>query len=306
VPSAIWSGTIGFGLVSVPVKLVTAVRSKDVRFHQLEEGTGARIRQRRVSEATGEEVPYEKIVKGYELSPGQYVVVEGEELEALAPKASRAIEIEDFVELSDIDPIYFENPYYLVPDRNAAKPYELLVEAMTELQKVAIGHIILRSKAHLVAIRPLNGALCVETMRYADEVVPVEGLDGLPEGDVEPTEKELAMARQLIETLSGEFEPEKYRDEYREQVLALIEKKAAGEEIVSEPLVEEPAKVLDLMAALEASLERAGKGGPSKAASSKPAQKTGAKKAASRKVSAKKVTAKKAPTKKAARPRKSA
>jgi DNA end-binding protein Ku len=302
VPSAIWSGTIGFGLVSVPVKLVTAVRSKDVRFHQLEEGTGSRIRQRRVSEATGEEVPYENIVKGYELSPGQYVVVEPEELEAMAPKASRAIEIEDFVELSDIDPVYFENPYYLVPDKAAGKPYQLLVEAMTELQKVAIGHIVLRSKAHLVAIRPLDGALCVETMRYADEVVPVESLDGLPEGDVEPSERELTMARQLIEALSGPFDPEKYHDEYREQVLELIEKKAAGEEIVSEPLTEEPAKVVDLMAALEASLDRAGKGGGAKA----PAKKAGAKKAATRKVSAKKVTAKKAAPKKSARTRRSA
>jgi len=233
-------------------------------------------------------------------------VVEGEDLETLQPKASRAIEIEDFVDLSDIDPLYFENPYYLVPDRNAGKPYKLLVEAMTELQKVAIGHIILRSKAHLVAIRPLDGALCVETMRYADEVVPVESLDGLPDDVEEPTERELTMARQLIETLSGEFEPEKYHDEYREEVLALIERKAAGEEIVSEPLVEEPAKVLDLMAALEASLERAGKSGPQKSAASK-ATKAPAKKAASRKVSAKKVTAKKAPTKKrAARTRKSA
>ncbi len=301
-PSAIWSGTIGFGLVSVPVKLVTAVRSKDVRFHQLEEGTGSRVRQRRVSEATGEEVPYEKIVKGYELSPGQYVVVDPEELEAMAPKASRAIEIEDFVELSDIDPLYFENPYYLVPDKSAGKPYQLLVDAMTELQKVAIGHIVLRSKAHLVAIRPLDGALCVETMRYADEVVPVESLDGLPEGEVEPSERELTMARQLIEALSGPFDPEKYHDDYREQVLGLIEKKAAGEEIVSEPVAEEPAKVVDLMAALEASLERAGKGGRAKA----PAKKAPAKKAATRKVSAKKVTAKKAAPKKSTRTRRSA
>jgi DNA end-binding protein Ku len=311
VPSAIWSGTIGFGLVSVPVKLVSAVRSKDVRFHQLEEGTGSRIRQRRVSEATGEEVPYENIVKGYEVSPGHYVVVDAEELETLAPKASRAIEIEDFVELSEIDPIFFENPYYLVPDKAAEKPYRLLVEAMTELQKVAIGHIILRSKAHLVAIRPLDGALCVETMRYADEVTPVESLDGIPDDDVDVSERELKMAHQLIEALSGAFEPDKYRDDYRDQVLALIEKKAAGEEIVSEPQVDEPAKVLDLMAALEASLDRAGKSGPArssaaKSSARKPAKKAGSKKVASRKVSAKKVSAKKAAPKKAPRSRRSA
>jgi DNA end-binding protein Ku len=305
-PSTIWSGSIGFGLVNVPVKLVSAVKSKDVRFHQLEGGTNARVRQRRVSEATGEEVPYEQIVKGYEISPGQYVVIEGDELETLAPKASRAIEIEDFVELSDIDPVYFENPYYLVPDKAAAKPYRLLVDAMTKLHKVAVGRIVLRSKEHLVAIRPVDGALCVETMRYADEVVPVESLDELPEEDLEPTERELEMARQLIEALSGEFEPEKYHDQYREQVLALIDKKAAGEEIVSEPLIEEPAKVLDLMAALEASLERAGKGASTKAAAA-PAKKAAAKKVASRKVSAKKITAKKkAPAKKPARARNSA
>lgn len=296
-PSAIWSGTVGFGLVSVPVKLVSAVRSKDVRFHQLEEGTGSRIRYRRVSEASGEEVPNERIVRGYEISPGQYVVVEGEELEAFAPKASRTIEIEDFVDLQEIDPVYFEQPYYLVPDRAAAKPYRLLVEAMTELQKVAVGRIVLRAKEHLVAIRPLDGALCIETMRYADEVIPVQSLEGLPEGDVEPTERELTMARQLIDALSTDFEPDKYHDQYREQLMDLIERKAAGEEIVAEPLVEEPAKVVDLMAALEASLARTGRA-PAEGERARPA------KAASKKASPRKA-AKKA-VKKASRSRKSA
>jgi DNA end-binding protein Ku len=290
------------------VKLVSATRSKDVRFHQLEEGTGSRVRQRRVSEATGDEVPYENIVKGYELSPGQYVVVEAEELETLAPKATRAIEIEDFVDLTDIDPLFFENPYYLVPDKAAAKPYRLLVAAMEELQKVAVGRIVLRSKEHLVAIRPVDGALCVETMRYADEVIPVASLDGIPDEDVEPSKRELDMARQLIEALAGDFEPEKYHDEYREQLLALIDKKAAGEEIVAEPLVEEPAKVLDLMAALEASLARTGRKGadeerPAKRAASKKAT---TKKAPAKKKPAAKKTAKKAPAKKKAAARKSA
>ncbi|MGH8982976.1 MAG: Ku protein, partial [Acidimicrobiia bacterium] len=253
-PSTIWSGNIGFGLVSVPVKVVSATKSQDVRFNQLEEGTGSRIRYRRVSEATGDEVLNERIVKGYQVSPGQYVVVEDEEMQSLAPKASRTIEIEDFVDLHQIDPIFFENPYYLVPDRAAAKPYQLLVESMTQLEKVAVGRIVMRGKEHLVAIRPLDGVLCVEMMRYADEVIPPRQIEGLPEGDVEPTQKELDMARQLIEALSGDFQPEKYHDQYREQLLELIEKKAAGEEIVAEPLVEEPAKVVDLMAALEASL----------------------------------------------------
>ncbi len=278
-PRPIWSGTISFGLVTVPVKLVTATQSQDVRFNQLEEGTGSRIRYRKVSESTGEEVPNERIVKGYEISSGQYVVMEPDELEAFAPKATRMIEIEDFVDLDEIDPIYFDHPYYLVPDRNAGKPYRLLLDVMAEQEKVAIGRVVLRGKEHLVALRPLGDALCIETMRYADEVVPVEKLEGLPEGDVEPTQRELDMARQLVETLTAEFEPEKYHDQYREQVRELIEKKAAGEEIVAEPLVEEPAKVVDLMAALEASLARAGKGQTArkpgtKAASKKPARAT--------------------------------
>jgi DNA end-binding protein Ku len=287
VPSTIWSGNISFGLVTVPVKLITAVRSKDVRFNQLEEGTGARIRYRRVSEATGEEVPNERIQKGYEISSGQYVVVDQEELEKLTPKASHTIDIQDFVDLEQIDPIYFEQAYYLVPDRAAERPYRLLIEAMTDLQKVAVGKIVLRAKEHLVAIRPLDGALCIETMRHADEVIPIESIEEIPRGDdIAPNQKELDMARQLIEALSGDFEPEKYTDAYREQLLEIIEKKAAGEEIVAEPMVEEPAKVVDLMAALEASLARAGKGGadeasarPAKAAAKK-TKKAGAKKAA--------------------------
>jgi DNA end-binding protein Ku len=286
VPSTIWSGNISFGLVTVPVKLVSAVRSKDVRFNQLEEGTGARIRYRRVSEATGEEVPNERIQKGYEISSGQYVVVDSEEIEKLTPKATHTIEIQDFVDLEQIDPLYFEQPYYLVPDRAAERPYRLLIEAMTDLQKVAVGKIVLRAKEHLVAIRPLDGALCIETMRHADEVIPLESLEEIPRGDdIAPSEKELDMARQLIEALAGDFEPEKYHDEYREQLLGIIEKKAAGEEIVAEPLVEEPAKVVDLMAALEASLARAGKGeGAAKAArpakaAAKKTKRAGAKKA---------------------------
>jgi DNA end-binding protein Ku len=285
VPSTIWSGNISFGLVTVPVKLVSAVRSKDVRFNQLEEGTGARIRYRRVSEATGDEVPNERIQKGYEIASGQYVVVDNDELEKLTPKASHTIEISDFVDLEQIDPVYFEQPYYLVPDRAAERPYRLLIEAMTDLQKVAVGKIVLRAKEHLVAIRPLDGGLCIETMRHADEVIPIESLEEIPrQDDVAPSEKELDMARQLIEALAADFEPDKYHDDYREQLLGIIEKKAAGEEIVAEPLVEEPAKVVDLMAALEASLARAGKGGeqaaarPAKAAAKK-TKKAGAKKA---------------------------
>jgi DNA end-binding protein Ku len=257
-PPAIWSGTIGFGLVNVPVKVVSATKNKDVRFNQLEEGTNSRIRYRKVSDSTGEEVPNDRIVKGYEVSPGQYVVVADDEMKALAPKSSRTIEIEDFVELDQIDPVYFDNPYYLAPDAEAVKPYKLLVEAMTQLRKVAIGRLVMRSKESLVAIRPVDGVLCLETMRYADEVLPTEGV--VPDADAgAPTEKELEMAEQLIEALATDFEPDKYSDQYRDQLLDLIQRKAAGEEVVAEPTVEDKGKVLDLMAALEASLQRAGR-----------------------------------------------
>jgi DNA end-binding protein Ku len=301
-PSAIWTGSIGFGLVQVPVKLVGATKSRDVSFNQLEEGTGARIRYKKVSDATGEEVPPERIKRGYEISKGRYVMIEPDELDVLKPKGSHAIEIEEFVDLDEIDPLYFEQPYYLVPDARGLKPYKLLVEAMTELNKVAIGRIIVRSKERLVAIRPLDGMLCVETMRYADEVMPRADL--VPDdADVKVNERELAMARQLVESLSTDhFEPEKYQDEYREQVLDLIERKAAGEEIVAEPVVEAPAKVLDLVAALEASLEKAQNAKerhPSVAAASsakKPAAKAPAKKSAAKKAPAK--SAAKAPAKK--------
>lgn len=254
-PSAIWSGRVSFGLVSVPVKLHSATRSQDVRFHQLEEGTGARIRYRKVSEVTGDEVPPEQIARGYEVEPGRYVVMGDDELAGLAPKTSRAIEIESFVDLDRIDPVYFEQPYYLVPDETATKPYRLLVRAMTDLGKVAIGRVVMRSKESLVAIRPLDGVLCMETMRYADEVLPGPTISA--EDASEPTDRELEMARQLVEALSEEFDPEHYHDEYREQLLALIERKAAGEEVTLAPVVEEDAPVVDIMAALEASLARA-------------------------------------------------
>jgi DNA end-binding protein Ku len=256
-PNAIWTGSISFGLVQVPVRLVGATKNLDVSFNQLEEGTGARIRYKKVSDATGEEVPPDRIKRGYEISKGRYVMIEPDELDVLRPKGSHAIEIEEFVDLDEIDPLYFEQPYYLVPDARGVKPYKLLVEAMREMNKVAIGRIIVRSKERLVAIRTVDDMLCIETMRYADEVLPRTNL--VPdEDDVELTDRERAMARQLVESLaSDDFRPEKYEDEYRKQVLDLIERKAAGEEIVAEPVVEPPAKVLDLVAALEASLEKA-------------------------------------------------
>ena len=256
-PRPIWSGAISFGLVNVPVKLVGAVSPKDVRFNQLEAGTGARIKQKRVSAETGEEVPFDQIVKGYEISPDNYVVIEPQELDALDPKATRSIEIEDFVDLDQIDPLYFERPYYLVPDKGGAKAYALLHEAMKDSRKVGIARLVLRTKQYLAAIRPLGDALVLETLLYPDEVTLPDEIEGLPRDDVEIQDRELKIARQLIESLSTEFEPENYHDEYRERVLELIEQKAEGKQIVTQPATEEPTKVVDLMAALEASLAQA-------------------------------------------------
>jgi DNA end-binding protein Ku len=251
-----WSGAISFGLVNVPVKLYSAVSRKTVRFHQLNTKTGHRIAQKRVDSVTGDEIPYEDIVKGYELTKERYVVITPDELEALDPERSRTIDIEDFVDLEDIDPVYYDHPYYLVPDKGATKAYGLLLNAMEESGKVAIARVVLRSKEQLVAIRPAPGnVLTMETMLFADEVVPPEELDDLPEAkDLKASQRELTMAQQLIDSLSSDFEPGKYRDEYREKVLELIERKASGEEIAVQPEAPEPKKVPDLMAALEASL----------------------------------------------------
>jgi DNA end-binding protein Ku len=308
VPNAIWTGSISFGLVTVPVRMISATRSQDVRFHQLEEGTGSRIRLKRISEKTGEEVTNDRIVKGFELEKDKYVIIEAEEIASLKPKATRQIEIEDFVDLADIDPVFFEQPYYLIPDKDNAKAYRLLAEVMEDLGKVAIGRFVLRSKEALVAIRPVDGALVLETMRFADEVLAIDREQPLAEPASEPTEREKEMARQLVNSLTAEFDPTKYHDEYREELLALIDKKAAGEEIVAATSTEEPAKVLDLMAALEASLARAGAKQADDGSAPKAAKKSArtakpAKRAPVKKASAKKMTAKKAPAK---RTRKSA
>jgi DNA end-binding protein Ku len=256
-PRAIWSGAISFGLVNIPVKLYSAVSRKTVRFHQIDAESGARVRQKRVG-GDGEEVAYEQIVKGYEIGPDRYVTISPEELESLEPQKTRTIDIEDFVELEDIDPMFYDHPYYLAPDTGAAKAYRLLVDAMDSSGKVAIARVVLRSKEHLVAIRPRSGVLAMETMLFADEVISPDALDELSgDGEVETSDRELKMAQQLIDSLTSEFEPEKYRDEYRERVLDLIERKAQGETVVIEAPAEEPAKVPDLMAALEASIASA-------------------------------------------------
>jgi DNA end-binding protein Ku len=254
-PRSIWSGAISFGLVNVPVKVYSATSAKTVRFHQLDGRTGTRIAQRRVNPATGEEVPFEDLVKGYELTRDSYVVVRPEELDALQPEKTRTIDIEDFVDLSDIDPVFYDRSYWLVPDKGAAKAYALLTQAMRQAGKVAIARVVLRNKEHLVALRHSGPGLMMETMLFHDEVVPAEDLDELLQvAEVGASERELAMARQLIESLTTSFEPDRYSDTYREAVLGLIERKAAGEDVAIQPEAPAPARVPDLMAALEASL----------------------------------------------------
>jgi DNA end-binding protein Ku len=283
---AIWSGSVSFGLVNVPVKLYSAVRKKDVHFHQLDEKSGARVRNKRVSEDPGREVPYEKIVKGYEVSKGHYVVVTPDDLEAMAPEDTRVIDIEDFVELAEVDPMFFDATYWLAVDgKGASKSYALLVKAMDKAGKVGIGRFTMRGKQHLAAIRPIDGALALHTVRFADEIVDRKDIEGTSTRAT-VTDRELKAAGQLIDSLTSEWKPAQYHDTYREQVEDLVARKAKGDEIVAEPKAEEDSpKVLDLMAALEASIADRKKsgGGRKKAASRKkaaPSKRTATRKSA--------------------------
>jgi DNA end-binding protein Ku len=252
---AIWTGAISFGLVNVPVKLYSATSPKSVRFHQLSSKTGNRIKQKRVDPQTGDEVAFEDIVKGYELSPDRYVLIEPEELDALDPKATKTIDIEEFVDQSEIDPIYYDHTYYLAPTTGGAKAYRLLLDAMRQAGKVGIGRVVIRSKQQLCALRPTGDAMAMSTMLFGDEVLSPDRIDELEAVDeAGASDRELAMAQQLIDSLSAEFDPSRFHDEYRERVLDLIERKAAGEEIAVAPQAEEEAPAPDLMAALEASL----------------------------------------------------
>ncbi|MCB0876603.1 MAG: Ku protein [Solirubrobacterales bacterium] len=287
---AIWTGTSTFGLLNVPVKLYSAVSSKAIRFRELRGEDGSRVRHKRVAEADGEEVAYEDLVKGYEISPEQFVILSREELESLDPKRSKAIEIEDFVDLDQIDPIYFNQPYYLGPAPGAERAYALLAEAMGEQRKVAIARFVLRNRESLCAIRAGDGILTLATMRFADEVVPASQLEGLlgEEPETPPREQEVEMAKQLIDSLSTDFDPGSYEDEYRAELLALIERKAAGEDVLAAKAEAPKAtKAPDLMAALEESL----------AAIKGDELSGGAERQAKRKPAAKKPAAKKAPAK---------
>jgi DNA end-binding protein Ku len=253
---AIWSGSISFGLLNVPVKLYSAVARRNIALREIRESDSARIKHRRVAEGTDEEVPYDEIIKAYEITPGQYVPLSKDEMASMAPEKTRAIDVLDFVDLDEIDPIYFDSPYYLGPADGAEKAYSLLAAAMKASGKVAVARFVFRNKEHLAAIRTSGGVLTLTTMRFADEVVPTSELEEvLPDKAPTVAKKEQEMAEQLIESLSADFDPTAYRDEYREQLLSLIERKAEGKEIVaSEGEVPQATKAPDLMAALEESI----------------------------------------------------
>jgi DNA end-binding protein Ku len=287
----LWTGSISFGLVNVPVKAYTAVRDHDVHFNQLDKKTGARIRNKKVSEKTGREVDADDIEMGFEVGKGRYVTFDKGELNELKPESTRAIDVTDFVDLEAVDPIYYERTYWLGPADDAAKQaYGLLFAAMEDRSKVAIGTVVMRNKQYLAAIRPLNGALAMSTMRFADEVVPRSEVDGVPSRLSKPAPKALKLATQIVDSLAGDWKPEQYHDTYAEELRARIERKEKGEDIVEEAAPAEPgAKVFDLMEALEQSVAKAkGRGGARKKAA--PRKKAGGRtsKAKARKPAAKK------------------
>jgi len=258
VARAIWTGSLSFGLVNIPVGLYSATEDKAIRFHQFQEGTSDRIRNKRINERTGAEVEFADIVKGYEIGGGEYVIVLPEELEAVEPGASRTIEIVDFVDLEAIDPIYYKSSYYLAPQGNdAQKAYELLRQAMGATQKTGIATFVMRSKQHLVAVRPEEKVLVLETMFFGDEVRdPVSEIGSLP-GEISFKDREIDTAKLLIESMSAEWDPENYSDTYRERVEELIARKRQGETVVSDSTTKQAAPVVDLMDALQASVRAA-------------------------------------------------
>ncbi len=296
-PRAIWSGAISFGLVSIPVKMYTAVSTKSVRFNQLDGRDHQRVKQKRVNAHTGEEVPYDEIVKGYEIMKDTYVVVTDDEIAGLAPKASRTIDIVEFVEEDEIDPVFYQSAYYLVPDELARKSYALLTEAMEQDGRVALARMVMRTKEYLAAIRPSNGRLMLSTMIYSDEVVDPAEIPGFDELEaIEVSEAERNMAKALIESLAGGFNPDKYEDTFRNEVLDLIQRKSSGDlATVASDAPDASETVVDLMAALEASVaaaKEARERHPTGEATQKSATKKPAKNAAAKKSSAKRAAKK--------------
>ncbi|HML00273.1 MAG TPA: Ku protein [Acidimicrobiales bacterium] len=260
---SIWNGSLSFGLVSVPVELFSATEDKTIHFNQFQAGTSDRIRNRRVNERTGEEVPFDEIVKGYDLGGGEYVIVSPDELEALEPGRTRNIEITDFVDLEAIDPVYYQKTYYLAPkSEQAERAYALLRRAMEQSKRSAVATLVMRGKQYLVTVRAESRVLVLQTMYFADEVRdPTKEVPNLPVAD-DFSDRELKTAKLLIDSMATDWEPERYHDTYRQRVEDLVERKRAGEEVVLETHPAEPTKVVDLMAALQASVDAArGKGG---------------------------------------------
>jgi DNA end-binding protein Ku len=304
----VWTGVISFGLVSVPVALYPATREHDVSFHQFEKGTSDRIRYRRVNERTGKEVDYEDIVRGADVGGGQYVMLVPEELEAIAPGRSRSLEIHTFVDIDEIDPIYYQKSYFLAPgSEETAKTYALLRDSMANANRAAIGTLVMRNKEYLAAIRPQDDVLVLETMFFADEVRdPHKEIDELP-GDVRLRSQELKMARQLIDSMSGPWKPEDHRDTYTDRVNELIEAKGQGAEVTLAEQAPDATKATDLMEVLRRSVEAAkGRRGAATAKKAPTAKKattakkrsSAAKKSAAQKSAAPKTTAKKSAARK--------
>ena len=282
---AVWSGTISFGLVNVAVKAYTAVRDHEVRFHQIDKKSGARVRYEKVSEKTHRKLDGDDIEMGYELRKGRYVKFTKEELADLRPRSTRSVDVSDFVPLEDIDPIYYERTYWLAPDGpGAAKAYGLLCAAMEDRQRVGIGSVVMRNKQYLAAIRPLEGYLAMSTLRFADEVIARSEIDALPSRRPRTDAKELRLATQIIDALDAEWKPTKYHDTYTEELRDLIERRAKGETVTIDEGPAEKAEVLDLMAALSASVEAAKRGRrgtrAAKSARKAPTRKSAARKSA--------------------------
>ncbi|EIW20699.1 MULTISPECIES: Ku protein [Pelosinus] len=267
-----WKGLLSFGLVNVPVTMVKATRSKTISFNQLRKSDYSRIQYKKVA-SDGAEVPATEICKGYKLSEDRYVVISDADLEAISPKASRIIEISDFVKLEEIDTRFYDNSYYLVPDQGASKAYALLLRSMSEANVVGIAKFVLRNKEYLAAIRPTDNVITLSTMLFADEIVQTKEIENDLPSNVELSDKELKMAQTLINSLITKFEPEKYENEYHKQVMAMIENKAENEMTVSTPVDTSPYFV-DLMSALEASMASIKKNESKKKAPRKPKSKS--------------------------------
>lgn len=261
---SLWSGSLSFGLLNIPVRMATAVREKQLRFHLLHDDDGVRLETHRICPQDGQEVPWEHVVKGYEIAKDEYVVLTKEELAGLEAESNHAIELEDFVDLAEIDPIFFDATYYLVPDKGGEKAYGLLLEAMTESKKVGIARMVMRGKEHLVAIRPKDDALVLETLFFDDEIIPTKTAMDDAKIPGKATEREVKMAQQIVETLSTDFDPAKYKDVHRERILEAIEKKAKGKAVVVQPRRKKASATTDLIGALEKTLTEARKGRASK------------------------------------------